>query len=143
MTELKSKISDYSVCVVTASAGFGKTTLLSQVVQDLNLPVCWYTPGPEDDSVYIFLAYLVSALEMLIPGISEWYFERIGEQKFAWQRAFEILLSGIEELDNSEGILVIDDWQLVERDQEVVEFFDRFLCCKPEGLRVVLISREV
>ena len=44
MTELKSKISDYSVCVVTASAGFGKTTLLSQVVQDLNLPVCWYTP---------------------------------------------------------------------------------------------------
>ena len=49
----------------------------------------------------------------------------------------------IRDRDNSEGILVIDDWQLVERDQEVVEFFDRFLCCKPEGLRVVLISREV
>lgn len=143
MTELQAKISDYSVCVVTASAGFGKTTLLSQVVQNLSLPVCWYTPGPEDDSVYSLLAYLVSALDKLIPGISEWYFVNIGKHKFAWQRAFEILLSGIESLDNGEGFLVIDDWQLVAKNQEVVDFFDRFLCCKPEGLRVVLISREV
>lgn len=142
ITELQAKISDYPVCVVTASAGFGKTTLMSQVVQSLSLPVSWYTPGPEDSSGYSFLAYLVSALDKLIPGISEWYFARIGQHKFVWQKAFEILLSGIENLDKSEGILVIDDWQLVAKDQEVVDFLDRFLTCKPEELKVVLISRE-
>lgn len=139
------KIPQYFLTVMIAGAGYGKTTALVQYLSDQPLPVGWYNPGPEDDNVYIFSAYLAGALNSLLPGLKKWYFDKTAtEDKFDWKTAFSILMAGIEFFggSNAAGILVIDDWQYVQADAEIRLFFDRFLACCPSGIRVVILSRE-
>lgn len=139
------KLPEYSLIAIIAGAGYGKTTALVQYLSDQKLPVGWYNPGPEDDHVYSFSSYLAGAINSLLPGLKEWYFDKTAtEEKFDWKAAFSILMAGIEFFGGADvaGILVIDDWQYVQTDTEIRLFFDRFLACCPSGIHVVIISRE-
>ncbi len=138
------RLAEYPLTLLSASAGYGKTTSICQILPALNAPYGWYSPGPEDDSIFVFSYYMAAALENLVPGIRDWYFKNVANQdKFNWKRAFEVLLAGLEDLDKhaDKGILVIDDWHLLH-EPEIMEFFNRFLLCKPSKLHIVLLSRE-
>ncbi|EAX48896.1 transcriptional activator domain [Thermosinus carboxydivorans Nor1] len=148
-TALKAKLADldkYPVTVVSAGAGYGKTTALVQALTQMSVPCGWYNPGPEDDNVYIFSAYLAGALEPLAPGITNWYLNNIAqEEKFDWKKAFQLLMAGLEDREEQElrpGILVVDDWHFVQTEPEIRLFFDRFLACRRPTLHVVILSRE-
>ena len=136
-------IQQYSVTVVFAGAGYGKTTAVVQALESLKVPCCWYNPGPEDDNIFAFSAYLAGALEHAYPGFQEWYFASMEqESQLNWKTAFAIFMAGMENYDQTAAVLVIDDWHLVHKDTEIQQFFDRFLACKPAGLHVVMLSRE-
>jgi LuxR family maltose regulon positive regulatory protein len=56
----------HSFTLVSAPAGFGKTTLLSTWAQSLAVPntrVCWLSLDEEDNAPYLFWTYVLSALE--------------------------------------------------------------------------------
>ncbi len=137
---------DYSVVVLSASAGYGKTTALVQVMNELHVAYGWYSPGPEDDNVYSFSSYLAAAIDPYLPGFKAWYLEHIStEELFTWKTAFSFFMSGMEyflEGKTEPFLLVVDDWQWVHKDPEIGTFFDRFLACKPSELHVALLSRE-
>jgi len=42
------------IILLAAPAGFGKTTLICNWIQQLNLPVAWYSIGREDDDPVTF-----------------------------------------------------------------------------------------
>lgn len=145
LTELIRQLDAYPVTVVTAGAGYGKTTAVVQALQNYFLPCGWYTAGPEDDNVYTFSLYLAGALEASVPGLAAWYRQQVEKQdKFDWKMAFSLLLSGLEELAGGAarpGVVVVDDWHLVQEDPEILQFFDRFLARRPQEIRVVLLTR--
>lgn len=145
LNEKFSKMLAYSLTIIVAGAGYGKTTALVQYLIKERLSVGWYNPGPEDDHVYSFSAYLAGALNSLLPGLKDWYMEKAAtEENFNWKTAFLLIMTGLEFFggQNMAGTLVIDDWQYVQDDTEICLFFDRFLACRPAGLHVVIISRE-
>lgn len=148
-SDLKAKLvnsAHYSVASIFAGAGYGKTTAVVQAVVSLDIPCCWYSPGPEDDNIFTFSSYLAGALEQLYPGFREWYFAHIEDEKqFNWKNVFSIFMAGIENYDHTISkpvMLVIDDWHLIHKDSEIQQFFDRFLACKPQNLIVIILSRE-
>jgi len=49
--------------LVSAPAGFGKTTCISEWVNGLDLPVTWLSLDPTDDDPGRFFTYLVAALQ--------------------------------------------------------------------------------
>jgi len=49
--------------LVSAPAGFGKTTLLAQWLAESTLPVAWLSLEPEDNDPIRFLTYLIAALQ--------------------------------------------------------------------------------
>ncbi|HWR39893.1 MAG TPA: BTAD domain-containing putative transcriptional regulator [Patescibacteria group bacterium] len=135
----------YAVTVITADAGYGKTTTLLQALRRMDRPYGWYTPGPEDDNVFIFSLYLAAALGPLYPELKEWYQTNIPvRDQFNWKTLFSVFSTGLEYWSEGqpEGILVIDDWFVVQHEPEIRKFMDRFLACKPSQLHVVLLSRE-
>jgi LuxR family maltose regulon positive regulatory protein len=51
--------------LISAPAGFGKTTLLSEWIAGCGRPVAWLSLDKEDDDLARFLSYLVGALQMV------------------------------------------------------------------------------
>ena len=62
---------DHKLIVVSAPAGYGKTTLLADFAHDTDLPVCWYTLDPFDRDLHTFLEYLISAIARRFPAFGD------------------------------------------------------------------------
>ncbi|WP_341271615.1 LuxR C-terminal-related transcriptional regulator [Paenibacillus solani] len=57
--------------LISAAAGCGKTTLLSQWIEDCSLPVAWLSLEESDDEPVRFLAYVTAALQTIGVDIGE------------------------------------------------------------------------
>ena len=57
--------------LISAPAGFGKTTLMSEWVNKTERPVAWVSLDEGDNDVVRFLAYFVSALQKIRASIGE------------------------------------------------------------------------
>src|SRR5437868_12055393 len=57
--------------LISAPAGFGKTTLVSAWVAGCDLPVAWLSLDEGDNDPARFLTYLVAALRTVAPKIGE------------------------------------------------------------------------
>jgi LuxR family maltose regulon positive regulatory protein len=57
--------------LISAPAGFGKTTLISEWVATCKLPVAWLSLDERDNDPARFISYLVKALQTITPGIGE------------------------------------------------------------------------
>jgi LuxR family transcriptional regulator, maltose regulon positive regulatory protein len=101
------------VTVLSAPAGFGKTTLLSCWVKSAERPVAWFSIDEGDNDPTRFWSYFIAALQAVEPGL--------GENCLAMLRApqpppLEALLT---ELLNeaaaftTEMIIVLDDYHLI------------------------------
>src|SRR5436853_7536248 len=67
---LLSEVRLHPLTLVIAPAGYGKTTLLSQWVQDLSrtgAPIGWLTLDSGERSPAMFLAYLIRAFQSAFP----------------------------------------------------------------------------
>ena len=57
--------------LISASAGFGKTTLVSEWVAGCGRSVAWLSLDEGDNDVVRFISYLIAALQTIKPGIGE------------------------------------------------------------------------
>lgn len=62
-------ILNHKLTIITAPAGYGKTTLFSQVVHQLTAPVVWQTIEPRDCDIPILFENTLVALAAITPGI--------------------------------------------------------------------------
>lgn len=133
------------VTVITAGAGYGKTTAMIQYWQGQAEPPGWYCLGPEDDTLYIFAIYLAGSLDRFYPGFNEWFCQRLAnEKKIDWRFILFLFLSGLQAHPPDTDVpvyMVIDDWQYIH-DTDVLKFFDRFMANLPVRLHIMLLSRE-
>src|SRR3712207_6681831 len=54
--------------LISAPAGFGKTSLASAWIADCGRPAAWLSLDEEDNNPYRFLAHLVAALQTIAPA---------------------------------------------------------------------------
>ena len=57
--------------LISASAGFGKTTLVSEWIASCKQPAAWLSLDEGDNDSTRFLTYLVAGLQMIAPNIGE------------------------------------------------------------------------
>src|ERR1044071_9957202 len=57
--------------LISAPAGFGKTTLVSTWIASCGRPVAWLSLDEADSEPTRFLSYLVAALQTIAPTIAE------------------------------------------------------------------------
>jgi LuxR family maltose regulon positive regulatory protein len=127
--------------LVTAPAGFGKTTLVATCVAACGLPAAWLSLDRHDNQEWRFLSYLVAALR----GAND----RIGGEAAqllaaARQASPEAVLTGlINDLEAAgrDIILVLDDYQFIT-DQTVREDVTFLVEHCPANLHLVLASRS-
>ena len=131
--------------LISAPAGFGKTTLLSEWIgqSEPKLRVAWLSLDGGDNDLTRFLTYLVAALQTVEGNVGQGLLAAI--QSPGAVNVEAVLTTLINETTNlSDGlILVFDDYHVIESqavDQALTFLLDH-LPSPPGGMHLVIASR--
>lgn len=100
--------------LVSAPAGFGKSTLLSAWVSERDLPAAWYSLDEDDNVPVRFFAYVISALQSAAPSIGRDVQEELSATASLIPKPFlSSLINDLAALDE-DLVLVLDDYHLID-----------------------------
>ena len=127
--------------LVSAPAGFGKTTLISTWVRQTAMPVAWLSLDAADNDLGRFLAYFAAALQTVDDHLGEEMMVAVeGNQPVQIGELLAGLLNEIDQVGRP-FILVLDDYHLIH--QEEVHAAVRFLTDNlPVALHLIISTRE-
>jgi LuxR family maltose regulon positive regulatory protein len=131
---------EHALTLISAPAGFGKTTLLSEWVDYCGRPVAWLSLDESENDATGFLAYLVSALQKINARIG---LDLIGSASVSQPSQMEEILTA---LINQIGVLsndftlILDDYQAI-RAQPIHDGLTFLLDHLPGNLHLVIATR--
>jgi LuxR family transcriptional regulator, maltose regulon positive regulatory protein len=99
--------------LITAPAGFGKTTLASACLASCGMPVAWLSLDKNDNQEGVFLRYLVAALQAAGESLGAQAAQLLASPQPALPQA--VLTSLVNDLDACTGeiVLALDDYQFI------------------------------
>ena len=131
--------------LVSASAGYGKTSLLIDFAYDTPLPVCWYSLDASDSDPKMFFEYLLASLRRQFPGFGARTLSLLSDP--AILRDIDVvvgtLVTEIYETIPGYFVLILDDYQSVEESDTINQIVDSFLRLLPESAHLILSSRTL
>ena len=129
------------LALISASAGFGKTTLMSEWVAGCKRPVAWLSLDERDNDLTRFLTYLVAALQTIAPNIGKGIFVALqSPQPQPSETLLTTLLNEIAAIPDY-FILVLDDYHVVDSEpiDQALTFLLEHL---PPQMHLVIATRE-
>ncbi len=127
--------------LLSAPAGYGKTTLMSCWLESCDVPSTWISLDENDNDLKIFLAYFLAAVQRIFPDAVR---ETQAMLNAVEPPTLQILArSLINELDQIEKnfILVLDDYHIIN-DKEVQDLLIELLKYPPSPMHLVLATRR-
>src|SRR5947207_11412153 len=127
--------------LISAPAGFGKTTLVSAWVERIERPVAWLSPDKEDNDPARFLTYLVATLQTIAVTIGEGVLNALqSPQPPPPEAVLTALLNEIAAIPDH-FILVLDDYHVLEA-QPVDQALAYLVEHLPPQMHLVIATRE-
>lgn len=138
---IKSYNMDRQLTLVCAPAGYGKTTLVLELLSAVDSPCAWISLDGEDDDSNRFLSYFVASLKKAGIAIGNDVLYLVSDFNF---NTVNIVLTGI--INNitefsDKVVLVLDDYHLI-KSQEVNNIVKYILENQPLNLHMIITSRE-
>ena len=129
------------LAIISASAGFGKTTLISEWITDCQRPVAWLSLDEGDNDFTRFLTYLVAALQTFAENLGAGALAVLQSPRPPpTESILTTLLNDIATLSCS-FILVLDDYHVI--DSQAVDQALAFLVeHQPPQMHLVIATRE-
>ncbi len=145
LTNLLSELIEKRLVLVSAPAGYGKTSLLVDFVNRCPLPVCWYTIDRLDFDPLQFIAYFSAAISQRFPAFGLRISAALSnvQGQLDVDFAATVLINEIYDTIPEHFLLVLDDYHLVNDSLEVRHFISRFLQDAEENCHLVLTSRSL
>jgi LuxR family maltose regulon positive regulatory protein len=132
--------------IVSAPAGYGKTSLLIDYAHDTDFPVCWYSLGESDQDPGIFLEYLVASIRKRFPNFGRRVEALLrGRENFPqeMEAIVGVLVNELYETIPEYFVVVLDDYHFVDESEFVNTFMDTLLYYLPENCHILLASRTL
>lgn len=137
---------DNKLLLLSAPAGYGKTSLLIDLASNLEMPVCWLALDLLDRDPQRFLAYLIASLAERFPDVGETSRHQLNRLQSIEQDAEDILVMLTNELyDHVENnfLFIIDDFHLLDDVPVISNLLNRFLQLVDDNCHVLLSSRTL
>ena len=126
--------------LVSAPAGYGKSTLVSSWLEKLDSPAAWLSLDEYDNDLAAFLSYFIAAIQTMFP---EAMADTLAMLRIADLPPQQLLMSSlVNELTDiaSSFYLVLDDYHLIH-EITIHDFLNELLQHPPRGLHLVICTR--
>ena len=128
--------------LISAAAGYGKSTLASRWVAGCDYPYAWVSLEESDSELQMFLSYVLAAIQTLFPR-TDFRTEAILETS-QMPPAADLARHFLNDLHQISVPfnLVLDDYHRIQRGSPVNDLLDEFLAYPPQGMHLVLLTRQ-
>jgi ATP/maltotriose-dependent transcriptional regulator MalT len=133
--------------LISAPAGFGKTTLLAGFFHQSKIPAAWYQLDMVDNDPAVFTSYLIEALRRTLPGRAQSFgeaaltlLENSEEAQVDYQQVMMVLINDMVEDPDAPWIAALDDYHLISNPL-VHNLVDYLLENAPPGFQLLLSTR--
>lgn len=137
----RDKDQNRKLTLISAPAGFGKTTLVGEWIRQCETPAAWLSLDEGENDLTRFLTYLVAALQTIDEHLGD---SLVGMLQSPQQPSSDLILTTLfNEVANHSGdfILVLDDYHVIDSkpvDHAVTFLLDHL----PPQMHLVITSRE-
>jgi LuxR family maltose regulon positive regulatory protein len=136
---------DDKLTLVSAPAGYGKTTLLAQWLEGCDWPVGWLSLDERDNDMVTFLGYLVAAIQTALPGACSTTLgllraPQLPPPPHVAASLVNEILDVPQERSTNRFILVLDDYHAIH-DEAIHEFLKALIRDLPQSMHLVLATR--
>jgi LuxR family transcriptional regulator, maltose regulon positive regulatory protein len=129
------------VTLISAPAGFGKTTLVSEWIASCERPAAWLSLDEGDNDPARFISYLVKALQTIQAGIGEGLLAALqSPQPLQIETILTTLINEISTIHEN-FLLVLDDYHSIDSqpvDQSLVFLIEH----QPPQMHLLIATRE-
>lgn len=127
--------------LISAPAGFGKTTLVSSWIQQLEMPVAWLSLDEGDNKLNRFVYYTLAALQQVRSKLGKPVLALLqSPQSPPVETLLTVLINDLANLTDR-LILVLDDYHTIT-DLDIHKAITFLLDNQPPQLHLVIISRS-
>jgi len=134
------KLPDYKLALIVASAGYGKTSLVSEWIAQSPLKVAWFSIDAGDNDSVRFWDYVIAAIQTTYPDIGEQTLTLLHEpQPLPVETILSTLINELSALPDLFAV-VLDDYHVIESSDihEGLTFLVEHL---PAQLRLIMTTR--
>jgi LuxR family maltose regulon positive regulatory protein len=137
---------DNKLILLSAAAGYGKTSLLIDLAHAIEMPVCWLSLDALDREPQRFMAYLIASLSERFPKVGESSQILLNNLKTIETDAESLLVTLNNELYDQveeDYLIVMDDYHLLDDVPVISSLVNRFLQLVDENCHVLIASRTL
>ncbi len=132
--------------LISAPAGYGKTSTLVDFARHCSVPICWYTADEQERDLGTFVAYLVGAIQERFPGFGKRTHATLASLTGDLFRdpadLVGELVNEMLEVD-SPFVLVIDNYEALDGAFGIRTFIHRLLEVLPPNCHLMIGSRTL
>jgi len=129
-----------NLTLVSAPAGFGKTTLVCQWIAQQEMPVAWYSLDESDSEPSVFYRYLLTALQDLHRSLKAAFDPLLQGHTVVGQTIIANIINRFSYL-NERFYLVLDDFHAIESSSIHHDIQSLLRRCPPQ-LHLTIITRQ-
>lgn len=131
---------DRALILVSAPAGYGKTTLVSSWLKEKEIPSAWLSLDNGDNDPIRFLQYLLAALVPIAPAIEGDLFGMLqGIQPAQFENVINLLANELASSPNP-FVLVLDDFHVLHS-ETILKMISYLLEHMPPQMHLVILTR--
>ncbi len=137
---------DHRLTLVQAGTGYGKSTALASLFEHAGPPSAWYSLAEADAEPQRFLAYLIEAFRLRLPGLADAPLALLEEAgrggMAAWLGLIEALANALVDAVPGPALLILDDYHFVAEAATINALTEHFTGCLPPDLHLVVATRS-
>lgn len=127
--------------LISAPAGYGKSTLLCDWINEFKIPAAWFSIDKNDNDPVEFLKIIIAGIQNIHKDTGKSSFELLKSPiGIKTEYIVELLINDILKIDQ-EFLIVLDDFHLIES-QEIFKIVSYLLEYLPEQLHIAISTRS-
>jgi LuxR family maltose regulon positive regulatory protein len=126
--------------LISAPAGFGKTTLVSNWISQNKIPAVWFSIDHGDNDPVEFLSYIISGIQSIDKVFGQGALKLLNSSsKPSGESITGMLINEIVNI-NQNFVLVLDDFHLIES-ADILKIVAYLLEHIPDNIHIVILTR--